>query len=61
MHGRLPIIFKNPFIKHKKVWFLTGFGSRGLIHHSLIADFLVKSIINNNDEKFIPIELRQKI
>jgi hypothetical protein len=35
------------------VWMMSGFGSRGLIHHSLVAEYLVKSILAN-DENIIP-------
>lgn len=66
--GRLPIIGKVSLKSSSSlndsgssnVWMMTGFGSRGLIHHALLADYLFQSIIND-DESMIPMFLRPKL
>jgi len=66
--GRLPIIGKVPIQScstlndsgKSNVWMMTGFGSRGLVHHALLADYLCQSIIND-DESIIPMFLRPKL
>jgi glycine/D-amino acid oxidase-like deaminating enzyme len=69
--GRLPIIGKVPIQNRNSsslndsgsstnVWMMTGFGSRGLVHHALLADYLCQSIIND-DESIIPMFLRPKL
>merc|ERR1711998_262350 len=54
--GKLPRVGKLP--KFPNVWFITGFGSRGLIHHALVADHLVQASLNK-DESLIPEMLRK--
>jgi len=38
---------------HNNIWLITGFGSRGLIHHALMADWLHQAILHD-DESIIP-------
>ena len=45
--------------RNSNVWMMTGFGSRGLIHHAILSDYLYRSIIYD-DENIIPIYLRPK-
>lgn len=47
--GRLPIVGKLS----DRVWVLTGLGSRGLVYHALMAQYLTQAIISN-DESLIP-------
>jgi glycine/D-amino acid oxidase-like deaminating enzyme len=51
----LPLIDRHP--EHPHVWVMTGFGSRGLIHHSIVAEYLAKAI-DLNDLSTVPKELR---
>lgn len=51
----LPIIDRHPQYPH--VWLMTGFGSRGLIHHSIVGDYLAQAI-DANDISVVPNELR---
>lgn len=51
--GRLPIVGKLS----DRVWVLTGLGSRGLVYHALMAQYLTHAIINN-DESLIPQQLQ---
>ena len=45
--GKLPVVLKHKTIPN--VYCITGFGSRGLLYHSFIADLLVKSMLSNDD------------
>lgn len=63
--GRLPIVGRHPqFLPtsergqdtSKGVWVLTGLGSRGLVYHALMAQYLSRAILSN-DETIIPTEL----
>jgi glycine/D-amino acid oxidase-like deaminating enzyme len=51
----LPLIDRHPVLSH--VWLMTGFGSRGLIHHSITGDYLAQAI-KQNDISLVPKELR---
>lgn len=51
----LPIIDRHP--EHPHIWVMTGFGSRGLIHHSIAGDYLAQAI-EANDLSVVPKELR---
>jgi glycine/D-amino acid oxidase-like deaminating enzyme len=53
--GRLPIVGKLS----DRVWVLTGLGSRGLVYHALMAQYLTNAIINN-DESLIPQPLQPR-
>lgn len=55
--GRLPIVGKLP--NYENIWLLTGFGSRGLLHHAVLSDYLCQAIITKN-HNLIPIELQPK-
>ncbi len=49
--GRLPMAGRHPRLRN--VWMLSGFGSRGLLHHALVAQHLVDAICAD-DEHLIP-------
>jgi glycine/D-amino acid oxidase-like deaminating enzyme len=51
----LPLIDRHSTLSH--VWVMTGFGSRGLIHHSIVGDYLAKAIKEDN-LSIVPKELR---
>ena len=53
---RLPLVTRHPVVSN--CWLVTGFGSRGLIHHSTVAKSVIAAIRNDNLAK-IPLELRQ--
>lgn len=60
--GKLPVISsysKYPDSKYPdRMWLLTGFGSRGMIHHALMADILVCAATqSSNGNSKIPPEL----
>lgn len=57
--GRLPLLLRFPDTNNGKsnIWLITALGSRGLIHHALLADFLFQAIAAN-DETLIPQELQ---
>lgn len=52
--GKLPIVGKHPELPN--VWAFSGLGSRGILYHTLMAEYLSNAIINNN-ELLIPQEL----
>lgn len=51
--GRLPVIAQHPRLGCK-AWLMTGFGSRGLIHHAVFGKMLARAIIEGRD---VPPEL----
>ena len=51
--GRLPICARHSDQQLANAWLATGFGSRGLVHHAVVADFLCKAIAAN-DATLIP-------
>lgn len=56
--GRLPIVDRWPGdVPKKNVWMVTGLGSRGLIHHALLADWIFDSS-TQNDENLLLKEVR---
>jgi len=55
--GRIPIVDKHSKIDN--CYIATGFGSRGLIHHALVAEMVINAAINN-DLSYIPKEMRIK-
>ena len=42
--GKLPVIAEHP-LHPGRLWLLTGFGSRGLIHHALLGRTLANAIV----------------
>lgn len=52
--GRLPIVGKHDGFGN--VWTLTGLGSKGLIYHALLADYLTKAMLAD-DPDLIPVYL----
>jgi len=52
--GKLPVLARHPLLNN--TWLMTALGSRGLIHHALISEYLVKAVLND-DEREIPVEL----
>ena len=48
----LPVIDRHE--KYPHVWLVTGFGSRGLIHHQLVAKYLLSAIENNSLDNIPP-------
>lgn len=56
-YGRLPFICRHH--KYKNVWMIGGFGSRGLIHHRIVANCLADAILTGDDDR-IPIELSRR-
>ena len=45
-HGKLPVIAEHPDYP-RRLWMLTGFGSRGLIHHALLGKILSQAIVGH--------------
>mmetsp|Transcript_10705 Transcript_10705/g.19343 ORF Transcript_10705/g.19343 Transcript_10705/m.19343 type:complete len:471 (+) Transcript_10705:2423-3835(+) len=62
--GSVPLAGKSrkqirlPGIEHTAVWYFTGLGSRGLLHHALVGRMLVDAIFSG-DETVLPIEVRR--
>ncbi len=50
--GRLPVIAQHP--DSSKAWLITGFGSRGLIHHAVFGKMLANAITGQEE---LPAEL----
>jgi hypothetical protein len=44
--GRLPLVSRHPF--DQDTWLVTGFGSRGLIHHALVSRAVVQAAIERD-------------
>lgn len=63
--GRIPIIDKFPMSNFhlnqldnkNNVWFISGLGSRGLIHHALMATWLFDAVTKNDPDN-LPLEVR---
>ena len=66
--GKIPVIEKFPTssstsgssvssARGTNVWFISGLGARGLIHHALQAQYVVQAIVSG-DESVIPLEMR---
>jgi len=64
--GKLPIVGRLDGGAHSRtfsgggeggVWVLSGLGSRGLLYHALLADFLVTAMLAG-DDSLIPPEVR---
>ena len=51
--GRLPVIAQHP-LHGRKAWLISGFGSRGLIHHAVFGKMLARAI---TDQEELPAEL----
>ena len=52
---KLPVICRHDIFSN--VWLMTGLGSRGLIHHALVAEHMAAAI-RRGDVSQIPQELR---
>eukprot|EP01039_Chlorochromonas_danica_P004976 gene4976-5464_t len=52
IEGRLPIVGRHPGFDN--VWVLAGLGSKGLIYHALMADYLSQAILSNDEINSIP-------
>jgi glycine/D-amino acid oxidase-like deaminating enzyme len=50
--GRLPIVGRH--LEHENVWIISGFGSRGLLYHALMAKYLAAAIEHNQENGYIP-------
>ncbi|EKX54524.1 hypothetical protein GUITHDRAFT_100001 [Guillardia theta CCMP2712] len=62
--GRLPLcglLRSGPggsMLSNSDVWVLTGFGSRGLIHHALLGEMMAKAVMHR-DPSHLPPELQK--
>ena len=52
---RLPLILQHP--KHRHIWAITGFGSKGLIYHSMVSKYIVSGALIG-DINLVPPEFR---
>lgn len=52
IEGRLPIVGRHPGFDN--VWVLAGLGSKGLIYHALMANYLSQAILSNDEINTIP-------
>jgi glycine/D-amino acid oxidase-like deaminating enzyme len=53
--GRIPKAGRHEQLRN--IWILSGFGSKGLVHHVVASEFLIAALIQN-DETSIPNEMR---
>ena len=51
-HGKIPFIRRHQSQDH--VWFVGGFGSHGLIHHSLVAEVVAESALTGSNSNAYP-------
>lgn len=51
--GKIPIVGKHPTFPN--TWIIAGLGSRGLLYHSLMSEYLTSAILS--DESVIPLPL----
>ena len=51
-HGKIPFIRRHQSQDH--VWFVGGFGSHGLIHHSLVAEVVAESALTGSNSTAYP-------
>jgi glycine oxidase len=54
--GKLPMIRQHPHFEN--VCMLTGFGSHGLVHHSIVAKLLIQSLQQAGGLQNLPLELK---
>jgi len=51
-HGKIPFIRRHQSQDH--VWFVGGFGSHGLIHHSLVAEAVAENALTGSNSNAYP-------
>jgi glycine/D-amino acid oxidase-like deaminating enzyme len=54
-HGRIPRAARHRL--HDNVWMLAGLGSKGLIHHAVVAEAVIGAVIRN-DANALPNEMK---